>query len=124
MAFFSKKKRLFFILASCLALAVTGTSTFAVMEPLLSGEFSACAPISDASFTPINGFFDCVLGGGAVIDRAGERSFSPMRDGSLRVSIALGAQNGGSAFSRLSLKTIEKTNPPNIKNTILLKLRI
>ncbi|MDR2071796.1 MAG: hypothetical protein LBP81_10325 [Treponema sp.] len=62
MAFFSKKKRPSFILVSYLAFAVTGTFTFAVTEPLLSGDFSAPGPISDGSFTPLDHVLDCLAG--------------------------------------------------------------
>jgi hypothetical protein len=124
MVFFSKKTRLSRVLTAYLAFAVVGTFTFVAAEPLLEENFSVHEPVLGGFFTPVDHLMDCVVGSGAVIDRAGGYSFSPVRNGSLRIAVTLSTQNAKIAFSHLSLKTNRNTNHLNIKNTILLKLRI
>jgi hypothetical protein len=124
MVFFARKTGLSPILTAYLALAVAGAFTFAAAEPLPEGNLSVPEPISGGLLTPLDPLMDCVVGSGAVIDRAGGYSFSPVRNGSFRLAIPLSAQNAKIAFSYLSLKTNKNANHLNIKNTILLKLRI
>ncbi|MDR1353748.1 MAG: hypothetical protein LBK05_10755, partial [Treponema sp.] len=62
--------------------------------------------------------------GGTVISKARGYPLSPLRNGSLRIAIPLGPQNIGIFCSQFPLKLIEETNYRDIKNTILLKLRI
>jgi hypothetical protein len=101
MAFFSKKTWLSHVLTAYLAFAVVGTFTFAVVEPLLEENFSVHEPISGGFFTPVDHIMDCVVGSRAVIGRAGGCSFSPVRNGSLRLAITLCTQNAKIAFSHL-----------------------
>jgi hypothetical protein len=124
MVFFLKKTPLPHIFTAYFAFAVIGMFTFVAMEPFLEGNLRVHEPISGGFLTSLDHVMDCVVGSGAIIDRAGGHSFSPVRNGSHRLAITLSVQNGKIAFSHLSLKTNKNTNHLNIKSTILLKLRI
>jgi hypothetical protein len=122
MALFLAKKWPSLILASYLAVAIMGIFTFMAIEPLRSVDFLADEPFSSNFFTSIDLPIDA-LAEGQTISKAGGRSFSPIRSGSLRFVLP-GAQNTGAVLAQLSLTAIEKVNSFTIKNTIPLKLRI
>ncbi|GHV57306.1 hypothetical protein AGMMS49579_22980 [Spirochaetia bacterium] len=112
------------ILAAYLAIAIMGLFTFAAAGPLRSLDSWDNDPFSESFFTSIDLAIDCLAEGETIMSRAGRYSFSPLRTGFLRLLMLNAPQNAGSVLAQSSLKAIEKVNYLDIKNTILLKLRI
>jgi hypothetical protein len=82
--------------------------------------------------TASSGFFaptecttvDWLIENTTVIGKAGRHSPSPLRNGTLRTLVLSGIQNAGIFLVQSPLKTIKKTQCPNMRDAILLKLRI
>jgi hypothetical protein len=125
MALLLGKKRLRLILTAYLVLAVMGIFTLAVIEPFQSDDFwKAKAGESGGFFTLIDHTTDCLSENVIILGKARGHSFSPLHKGSPRITMSLGAKDAKTVFSQSFLRVIEKTNYLNLKNTILLKLRI
>jgi hypothetical protein len=121
---FLKGKWPHLILAAYLALAIMGIFTFAALEPLRSVDFWEDEFASGRSALQQDLSADTPVEGEPVIRNGRGYSFSPLRNGSLRTVMPLGARDAGSLIAQLPLKAIEKINLRSIKNTIHLKLRI
>jgi hypothetical protein len=125
MALLLGEKRPPLILTAYLALAVIGIFTFVVIEPFHADDFwNANTERSDGVFTLIDYTTDCLSENVVILGKAGGYSFSPLHNSSLRTMMSLGAKDAKTIFSLSFLRIIEKTNYLNIRNTILLKLRI
>jgi hypothetical protein len=124
MAFFLKQKRLCPLLAAYLVFAIMGTFIFALTESFPAMDLAGDALTPGGVFASIDYAIDCLVESGSVTGRAGRHSFSPARNGFLRITTPAELQKSETFFSRLSLRTIEETNHLNKKNDIRLKLRI
>jgi hypothetical protein len=112
------------VLAAYLIVAVSAVFLFAALEPVRSFESENAGPISGACYTSLFTTIDYL----AVIPKISqnttrENTFSPFRPGSLRLLIFFGIHIIA-LFSESPLAGKPQINPINIKNTILLKLRI
>jgi hypothetical protein len=123
MVFFLEKKWPRLILAACLAFATLGVFTFAELEPLRSVHFQEDNPVSGGFFIPVDFSLDCLAEGETIISKARGYSFSPVRNGALRVLTFPGIQNTGSVPAESPLSKNERTTYLYIKNTIPLKFR-
>jgi hypothetical protein len=123
MMLFRAKKWTRLVLPAYLAIALTGAFAFAAADQLRPGDFGR-GPRPGVSFLQADLALDCLAESEAVIGKAGGHSLSPLRNGSLRIVLPLGPQAVGAFCSQASLKIIEKAHYRDIKNTILLKLRI
>jgi hypothetical protein len=124
MGLFSKKKWLRLVLAASLTIATMGIFTFIAVEPLRAIDFLEDRPVSGGFFMPIDYTIDCLAEGITITNKGRGYPFSPLRNGHLRILTLVGIKNTGSVLDQFSLTVIEKINHRNIKNTILLKLRI
>jgi hypothetical protein len=112
------------VLAAYLIVAVSAVFLFAALEPVRSFELETAGPFSGACYTSLSTTIDYL----ALIPKIGQNNasgntFSPFRLGSLRFFIFFGIHIV-TIFSGLPLAGKIQVNPINIKNTILLKLRI
>jgi hypothetical protein len=113
------------ILAAYLVLAVMGIFTFAVIEPFYFDDFGkAAAGESGGFFALIDHTTDCLSETAIIQGKAKGHSSSSLHNSSLRGMMSLGAKDAQTVFSQSFLRVIEKANYLNIKNAILLKLRI
>jgi hypothetical protein len=125
MALFLEKKWPRLFLAAYLVLAVMGIFTFAEIEPLHSDDFwKAQTGESGGFFALIDHTTDCLSENVIIQGKARGYSLSSLHNGSLRILTSLGTKDAKTVFAQSFLRVIEKTNYGNIKNTILLKLRI
>ncbi|MDR1300905.1 MAG: hypothetical protein LBK43_00335 [Treponema sp.] len=105
-----------------LIIAVSATFLFVAVEPVRSYETEMLGPISGTGYTSQVTVIDCV----AVIPNIGRNTLEnrwAFRLGSLRILIPLGMYSI-TAFSKSPFIEKIQTNPIDIKNSILLKLRI
>jgi hypothetical protein len=112
------------ILAAYLACAVMGIFTLGAVEPLRSADFWEDGPSSGVSVTQQDLGPESPIEGELAISKARGHLFSSLRNSSPRTVMPSGTQDAGSVLVQSSLRAIEKTNHPTIKNVILLKLRI
>jgi hypothetical protein len=113
------------ILAAYLVFAVMGIFTFAVMEPLDFDDFwKAETEESGGFFTLIDYTADCLSENVIIPGKARGHSLSSLHNSSLRIMMSPGAKDAETVFSQSFLRIIERADYLNIKNTILLKLRI
>jgi hypothetical protein len=117
------EKRLRCVLAGYLVLVILGTFAFSMAETFDSSEFEIKRAVSGGFLAPTEIAVDWLAEGTAIISKAEEYS-SPLRNGTLRTSAPSGVQNTGALLVQSSLNAIKKTQHPDIKNTIILKLRI
>jgi hypothetical protein len=123
MLLFPGKKRTRLILPACLVVVMMWAFTFAATDHLRVDDFGE-TPVPGGFFSPVDYTIDCLAEDGTVISKARGHSLSSLRNSSLRIVTPLGLQNIGVFCSQFPLKIIERTNCRDIKNTILLKLRI
>jgi hypothetical protein len=119
-----KKKWNWFILAGYFFIAIPGTFSFSIVEPFRYLDTLEDNQVSSGSFNSINIPIDYLGENAIIIGKARGYSFSPLGNGIMRIVLSLKTQNTGAVLSQSSLKTIEDSKYLNIKNTILLKLRI
>ncbi|MDR1219243.1 MAG: hypothetical protein LBK73_06480 [Treponema sp.] len=112
------------ILAAHLILVIMGTFAFSVADNFDFSEFEENQTMSSGFFTPTEYTVDWLIENTTMIGKADRHSPSPLRNGTVRTSAPPGVQNAGIFLVQSPLKTIEKTQCPNIRDTILLKLRI
>jgi hypothetical protein len=111
------------ILAVYLIPAVMGSFIFSAVESLDLFEHTVCQTISDGFYTPIDRAIDWLIDNTAMISGADEYS-SSLRCKIPRVLMPACLRNTG-VFPLQSLpQTIKQIQCSNIKDTILLKLRI
>ena len=111
-------------LAAYLAAAIMGTAAFTVAEIYDFGQLGENGPVSKGSFRSINHTIDWLAESTTTIGRAKGQGYSPARNGTPHTFMFFGPQNAGLSPVQLSLHAINKTPCSNIKNAILLKLRI
>jgi hypothetical protein len=120
MMFRREKKWPRLMLAVYLIFATMGMYTFVEAAAC---HFDGFAEITrDNFFASIDQAIDCQAEASPGISRTGRYSFSPLRNGSLRITVLPETHHGGAVFFS-SFKTITKINRGNIKNSIPLKLR-
>jgi hypothetical protein len=111
------------LLTAYLIVAVSAAFLFAAVAPVRSLELEAPGPVPDACYSVPVTTADCL----AVIPKpgqsTGEDKFS-FRPGSPEFLISLDIFNGTTAFSKPRLAGKNQADSVNIKNSILLKLRI
>jgi hypothetical protein len=113
------------ILTVYLVPAVMGMFTFAEIEPLCSDDFwEAQTEELGGLCAVIDHVVDCLSENVIILGKARGQSPSSLYAGSLRIMMFLGAKDAQTAFSQSFLRIIEKADYFNIKNAILLKLRI
>ncbi|MDR2176680.1 MAG: hypothetical protein LBP20_01395 [Treponema sp.] len=112
-----------YILAAHLTLAMMGTFTFSIVENLDTFSLMNKAA-SGGFFTLQDCSIDWLIEDTAVISRASEYSSFSLRGGIVRVLMALGIQSAGAFLVQSAVRTTGRAQYPNIKNTILVKLRI
>jgi hypothetical protein len=110
-----------FVLSVCLVAAVSGVFLFNATEAARSLEYEASGA---GALTATVTNADCLAVAPKIGRRVAENGFSPSRADFMRFLILPG--NGGilTAFSKSHIAGKAKTHPDNIKNTILVKLRI
>jgi hypothetical protein len=109
------------ILAVYLVFATTGMYIF---TEAAAHHFDDFMEISQENiFVSMDNAIDCQAEASPVTSRAGRYSFSPLRNGSLRITALPETHHAGTVFFDSSFKAITKTNRGNIKNNIPLKLR-
>jgi hypothetical protein len=103
-----------------LIIAVSATFLFEAVEPVRSYEIETLGPISGTCYTSQVTLIDCV----AVIPNIGRNTIENRWTlGFLRMLISFGMYSM-TAFSKSFFIEKVQTNPIDIKNSILLKLRI
>ncbi|MDR2630305.1 MAG: hypothetical protein LBC60_05220 [Spirochaetaceae bacterium] len=111
-------------LAVYLIIAVSTAFLFAAVEPIRSFEFEASDSISGRYYASPAITINYL----AVVQKIGQNTaqntFSFFRLGSIRFLISFGLFNVFTAFFKSSLSGKTNTNPINLKESILLKLRI
>jgi hypothetical protein len=113
------------ILAGYLVLGIMGALTFSSMTEFLDlSEIEVKRAVSDGLLAPTEITIDWLSESAAIISKDEGYSSSSLRARTLRVSALPSIQNTGILIVRSTLKTIKKTQYPDIKNSILLKLRI
>jgi hypothetical protein len=110
------------ILTAYLILVIMGTFAFSVADKFDFSEFEENQAVSSVFFAPTEYTADWLIEDTAKIGKADRHSSSPLRNGVAPAS--LGIQNAGVFLVQSPLKTIKKTQYPNIRDIILLKLRI
>jgi hypothetical protein len=110
------------ILTAYFSFSIIGIFTFMEMEPLRSFVFLEDRPASGASLSSAD--HTSLTEGAAIISKAGEYSFSLLRNEHPRVLMPFGTKSIGPVLSQSALKAIEKANYLSIKDTIPLKLLI
>ena len=105
-------------------IAVMGTCAFSAAEILSFDEWESGRPLSGSSFTSMDHAVDWLAVEPNTISRAKGQPPSPMRNGASRIFMPLEPQHAGISLVRSYLKAIINIHCLNIKNAILLKLRI
>jgi hypothetical protein len=113
------KKLPYLFFTAYIAFAIMGTFSFAVVDTLRSVHFTAKNPTLDS---PDNYVVRQQAEELTIITKTSRNQFSPLRMGSQRAASLFGSSGGN--FSRSPFKAGEKTQYTNVKNNILLKLRI
>jgi hypothetical protein len=112
-------------LAAFLIFAIMGLFTVTAAEPLRSVGLWGDESTSGGSVIQQDLGTDTPVEGEPVISNARGYSFSPLRNGGLRTFMLTGMlKNDSFVLAQSSLKAGEKAQYLNLKNTILLKLRI
>jgi hypothetical protein len=124
MVFCSGKKWPRFVLAVYLVIAIMGTCAFLAAETLDLDEWESGRPLSDSFVTSMDHAVDWLAVEPNTISRAKGQPPSPMRNGASRIFMSLEPQHAGISLVRSSQRAIINIHCLNIKNTILLKLRI
>jgi hypothetical protein len=124
MVLFSGKKWPRRTLAVYLMLAIMGTFIFSMVENLDFPEMDKDQTVSGGFFTSIEYTIDWLIEDITIISKAGGHSFSPLRNGTLRMFMLFSIQTVGIFLVQLLLKKIKIDNSSILKNTIPLKLRI
>ncbi|MDR2095191.1 MAG: hypothetical protein LBP76_06700 [Treponema sp.] len=122
MALFSQKKWPCRILAAYLAVSIMRIFTFLAVESFRSFDSLEDGPASDSFFISIDYTIDCLAEGRTITRTAKNSSFSPLRNGHLRLLMPFGIKNGGAVFSQSSLNAVKKIQYFNVDNIIPLKL--
>ncbi|MDR0557098.1 MAG: hypothetical protein LBG43_04410 [Treponema sp.] len=87
-------------------------------------KFEEDQTVSGGFFASIEHTVDWLIENTTKIGKADRHSSSPARNGALRTSAPPGIENAGTFLVQSPLKTIRKTQCPNSRDTIFLKLRI
>ncbi|MDR2096309.1 MAG: hypothetical protein LBP76_12460 [Treponema sp.] len=110
------------ILAAYLALVIVGMYTLLEVQAHYFDDFTENG--LDNFFTIRDYTIDCQAEDSRVISKAGGYSSSPLGNGSQRITALSGMYHAGITFFHSAFKTIINIDYSNIKNNILLKLRI
>lgn len=110
--------------AAHLVFAIMGTFAFSMADTFDFSEFEENQTVSGGFLTSIEYAVDWLIEDTTKIGRADRYSSSPLRNGTARTSTPPGIQNAGIFSLQSSLKAIKKVQYPNIRDAILLKLRI
>jgi hypothetical protein len=110
-------------LAGYLVLVIMGMLAFSMAESLDTSESEVRRAVSGGFLAPTEITADWLAEGTAIISKAEEYS-SPVCGGTVRIYAPSGVQNAGMLLVQSSLNAIKKTQYPDIRNTIILKLRI
>jgi hypothetical protein len=122
---FAQKKLLCLILMAYTAISVLGTFSFAVVEPYHAVESEIKNKTQDNTFGSVENFFIQHPAEEPVILAAlGSARFSPLRMGFQRIASLLGTLISGKPYSKSSTIASIQIHYSDIKNHILLKLRI
>lgn len=109
-----------FYAAAYIALAAMGTAMFMSLDaPYFEDPAGGMADRS-VFFTALS----CPAEYLAAISSAKDRSFSPLRHSSARMTTPLSSFSAGAGLLYAALRLFTKAAAYNIKNTILLKLRV
>jgi hypothetical protein len=107
------------------ALSVLGTFSFATVEPFYAITLKEENKTQDKLFCSSAHFFiQYPAEEPATFTTLGSTRFSPLHMGFQRNASLLGSPIGGTSFSKSSPMVCTKLAYTNLKNTILLKLRI
>jgi hypothetical protein len=113
-------KCFFYAAVSYLALAIAGMSAFISFDVSyienLAGKTTNENILLPVVTNPAEGL--------AIISASKTHPFSPLRHGGLRMVMPGNTLTAGTAFLYAAVRLIPRTTANNIKNTILLKLRI
>jgi hypothetical protein len=122
---FSEKRLPYLVLVVYTALAVMGTFSLAAAEPLRSVNLKIENPPSNKISGSLGSYLiqypEAEL---AIIAKTDDTPFSPLRIGVQRIAFLLGPSSTGNAFFRSSFAASAGTQYINLRNNILLKLRI
>jgi hypothetical protein len=110
-------------LAGYLILVIMGMLAFSMTESLDSSEFEVRRAVSGGFLVPAEITADWLAEGTAIISKADEYS-SPACGGTPRIYAPSGVQNAGMLLVQSALSAIKKTQYSDIRNTIILRLRI
>jgi hypothetical protein len=124
MVFLPKTKWVRLATAVYMAVAITGTFTFALTDSFPDVRMGRDELTPSGIFAPIDYAVGCLAEGNGVTSKTGRYSYSLARNNFLRIDVLIGLQNTETFFSHVSLRAIEETNHLSKKNNILLKLRI
>jgi hypothetical protein len=123
---FAQKKLLCLILMACTAISVLGTFSFAVLEPYHAVESEIANKAQDNIFGSIENFFVPQLPAEepVILAALGSARFSPLRMEFQRITALLGSLICGKPYSKSSTVASVQIHYSDIKNHIILKLRI
>ncbi|MDR3343676.1 MAG: hypothetical protein LBT14_13025 [Treponema sp.] len=125
MVWFVQKRLFCLILMAYTALSVLGTFSFAAVEPYHSVKLGFENKAQDKTFASLENFFlQQPAEEPTIITKSGSTRFSPLRIGFQRLTALLGSLINEKPYSKSSHITGTKTQYSDLKNTILLKLRI
>jgi hypothetical protein len=121
----ARKKLLCLVLMTYTAISVLGTFSFAALEPYHLVESEIANKTQDKIFGSVENFFIQHPAEEPVIHATlGSARFSPLRIGFQRIAPLLGSLISGKPYSKSSAVASIKIHYSDIKNNILLKLRI
>jgi hypothetical protein len=120
MGWYVVKKWLSYAAAVYLVLATMGMFTFMSLDAPCFEDPTGKLTDTSANFTAATYPVECLAAAGAAKDRP----FSPLRHRSLREGTPVSVFTAGAGLLYTTVRLITKAAVHNIKNTILLKLRI
>jgi hypothetical protein len=120
MGWYSVRKWLCYAAAAYLALATMGMFTFISLDAPCFEDFAGKMTDKSVLLTAVTHPVECLVTISAIKDRP----FSPLRHYPLRMVIPVSAFTAGAGLLYAAVRFITRTAVHNIKNTILLKLRI
>jgi hypothetical protein len=125
MALFLRKKQLCLILAIYIALCILGAFSFAAVDNFSSVDFSAKHSMSGGILVfQDNYFLRHPMEAPVLISKLSKTQFTPLRINFQRFVSLLALPNIGTSFSKSPFSANGKLKYTNLKNNILLKLRI
>ncbi|MDR3335265.1 MAG: hypothetical protein LBT13_10345 [Treponema sp.] len=125
MVWFAQKRLFCLIVMAYTALSVLGTCSFAVVEPFHAVKSEIANKTQDKIFGSLENFFiQHPAEESIIITKSGSTRFSPLRIGFQRLASLLDSLINEKPYSKSSIIAGTKTQYSDLRNNILLKLRI